>query len=74
MKIRHIGKHIRGCYAVARVKEGKWDTAWSFATGTEWLKQGRGRTPFVMFGCNCPDCPAKLAVPLRDLLGRYIRF
>jgi hypothetical protein len=66
-KTRLVRGHVRGCAAKQLTMAGQWDTAWGVVVEKyRSFKHGRSGTtkPYVVLGCNDPDCPAEIAIRL----------
>jgi len=70
-KVKIVGKHREGCYAVAAEREGRWHTCWGcavwrddpfVATSRRCGKTGTIHKRWLRIVCNDPECPAKLHI------------
>ena len=66
-------KHIKGCRALEYERKGVWRTCWGpmawgaygepiIKTERKYGKVGRRIYTWLVFMCNCTDCPARLHV------------
>lgn len=66
------GRHVKGCRSLLHVANGTWNSPWVLPHAC-WLDVDAGRrgrtTCWIGFGCNDPDCAAKLYVLEDDLLA-----
>lgn len=81
MKHYLLMPHSETCSAIKLVQDGRWNTPWccpkeerikSKKLGKKGQKLGkRGRPSDVyclVFKCNDPDCPAELAIEMKNVL------
>ena len=66
-------KHMKGCRALEYERKGVWPTCWGpvpwrdlgeafVTTERRYGKNGRRFIHWLVFLCNCADCPARLHV------------
>jgi hypothetical protein len=67
LKGKILVKHRKGCYAVAAVKEGKWDTVWSVSDGTGLVGGEKRKQLAQVFRCNDIECPAEIGIKMKDM-------
>lgn len=69
--------HRDECLAVNEVEKGTWDAPWTVSdVEYEFLDEeeeieyedGSIETQVIIFRCNDPDCPGKVAVPEKKIL------
>jgi hypothetical protein len=73
MKAKLAVKHRRGCRALEYERKGVWNTCWGpvpwrdlgeafVTTERRYGKTGRRFVHWLVFMCNCTDCPGRLYV------------
>ena len=73
MKAKLAVKHRRGCRALEYERKGVWNTCWGpvpwrdlgeafVTTERRYGKTGRRFVHWLVFMCNCTDCPGRLHV------------
>jgi len=66
---RRIGRHIKDCFSVKAVRSSQWRSVWVLPE-RRYLRVGRGSACFIVWRCNCSDCPAAFAVREDYVLDR----